>query len=329
MPVYNGEKHIESAIQSILTQSIAEIELIIIDDGSTDGSVKIINHIVDERVRLIENVENRGVAYSLNKGLAAVRGKYIARMDSDDIALPLRFEKQINYLEKHPGLSMCGSWVRAFGEVNTVYKYPEANNEIKVAMLFYPCFAHPSVMWKRKDFVLNGFKYQVEPATAEDYDLWIKVAKKLEVANVPEILLEYRVDPQIKVSAYLKQQLDGDRSIKKNLLAGLGVENVDNVVDDWMKISGTIDVEKSAQLVRFIDLIEKVAWANFNIKKYDQVILNRYLVNAVYGLMVKMNVISLNAWFVLALPFPMRRPYLLSIKLIVRKIFKTFNKRDE
>lgn len=116
LSVYNDAKYVGVAIESVLAQTFTDFELIIIDDASTDESLSIARDFADERIRIVENEENLGLTKSLNKGISLAQGKYIARMDSDDICLPTRFEKQVAYLDAHPDVGVCGGWVELIGE---------------------------------------------------------------------------------------------------------------------------------------------------------------------------------------------------------------------
>lgn len=197
LPVYNSERYLAEAIESVLAQSFKSFELIIINDGSKDKSLSIIQHYMhaDERVRLI-NRNNKGLVYSLNEGILLSKGRFIARMDADDICLPTRFEEQLTYMEKHK-LDVCGSWIQPFNQSKKLKKrkLPISHSEIIVSSLFHCSFAHPSVMIRKT--VFKNLKYENVPA--EDYLLWCKIILEgYKVGNIPRVLLEYRIhDSQI------------------------------------------------------------------------------------------------------------------------------------
>ncbi len=121
LPVYNSEKYIAEAVQSILDQTFTDFELLIINDASTDGTLQILESFKDDRLKIINNPTNLKVVKSLNKGLELAQGEFIARMDADDIAYPQRFEKQIAYFKKYPQVDVCGTWVQAFGDDNFIF----------------------------------------------------------------------------------------------------------------------------------------------------------------------------------------------------------------
>src|SRR3990167_9325600 len=136
MPVYNGKKYLKEAIESVLNQTFRDFEFLIIDDGSTDKSAEIIKSFNDARIRLERNVTNLGLIKTLNNGLTLSRGKYIARMDCDDISLPKRLSVQVNFMEKHPEIGICGSWVKVMGlKQEFVNRYPQKHEETRAYLL--------------------------------------------------------------------------------------------------------------------------------------------------------------------------------------------------
>lgn len=174
MPVFNAEKYLGEAIDSILQQSFKNFELIIIDDGSTDDSLKIINEILDSRIRLIRNYENRGLVYSLNLGILESRGQFIARMDADDVSVPERFRLQIGLMHDEK-LDICGSnWaqVDSTGHLFATFKAPSSYEQIVATLATTVPYAHGSIML-RKSF-LSNHQLGYRDCYGEDYDLWIR-----------------------------------------------------------------------------------------------------------------------------------------------------------
>lgn len=208
MPVYNGERYLAEAIDSILAQTFTDFELIIIDDGSTDNSLSVLQAYQkrDSRIRLISR-ENRNLVATLNEIIDLARGKWIARMDQDDIALPQRFKRQLQWIEK-TDVDICGSWVKLFGATRQrILKHAITDAAIKMEMLFGTPFAHPTVMMKRE--LIKNLRYDKAWENCEDYDLWERAARAgLKMTNVPEVLLLYRQhSTQISSNAALYQQL--------------------------------------------------------------------------------------------------------------------------
>lgn len=207
MPVYNGEKYLAEAIDSVLEQTFTDFEFIIIDDGSTDNSLQVLQDYQkrDARIRLIVR-ENRGLSTTLNDIIELAQGKWIARMDQDDIALLHRFERQLQWVEK-TGADICGSWVQFFGTSDKrILKHATTDEAIKMELLFGSPFAHPTVMMKTE--LVRKLRYDSFWDKAEDYELWVRAAcAGWKMTNVPEILLNYRQhDAQISTASSLKQQ---------------------------------------------------------------------------------------------------------------------------
>jgi glycosyltransferase involved in cell wall biosynthesis len=195
MPVYNGRRYLSEAVSSILNQTEADFEFVIVDDGSSDDSVKIIESFSDPRIRLIKK-KHSGLIETLNIGIKESRGEYIARMDADDRALPLRLEKQLSRFEADKSLALCGSWsflIDENGEKISEMRYPKiSQTEIKKQALLHNPFIHSSVMIKKSILDQVGI-YRSFWKHVEDYELWTRIIFKYETVNIPENLLEYRI----------------------------------------------------------------------------------------------------------------------------------------
>ena len=193
MSVYNGEKYLSEAIESILIQTYKNFEFIIIDDGSTDKSFEIIHHYQkqDNRIILISR-ENRGLIASLNEGIKKAQGKYIVRMDADDISVPTRFEVQVKFMEANSDIGISGSAVIRFGEnIKTVtWKLLKNNEAIKSELLFSSTFAHPSVIMNKTMIFKYNLFYDNQFLHAEDFELWTRMAKVTQMANLSKPLLK-------------------------------------------------------------------------------------------------------------------------------------------
>lgn len=216
MPVYNGMPYLEQAIESILKQSYKNLELIIVDDKSTDDSVLFAKKIKDTRVRIIRNLKNIGIANSLNIAIDSSRGDYIARMDADDISMPKRLEKQLKFLQKNKSISICGSFVYLIndkGEIIGTKKYPEKNKDLKKALNFYSPIIHPTFFGKSTFFKkLSGYNPDFE--YAEDYELLVRSREKYKMANVPQYLLKWRLWDKRRSRLNMKKMDNLDFKIK-------------------------------------------------------------------------------------------------------------------
>jgi glycosyltransferase involved in cell wall biosynthesis len=199
MSVYNGEKYLAEAVDSILAQTFSALELVVIDDGSSDSSLNMLHAYAekDQRVRVVENDVNLGLASSLNKGVDLSRGIYVARMDCDDISLPRRLEAQVRFMDSNPDVSMCGTWAKFFGYQSAARNNPTSHDDIRASLLFYTPIFHPSVMFRKSDVARLDHLYEDGRQRVEDLELWARLTRQVRVANIPECLLRYRVyNPQ-------------------------------------------------------------------------------------------------------------------------------------
>ncbi len=194
LPVYNGEAYLAEAVQSILDQTFTNFELIILNDGSKDHSLEIIQGFKDPRIAVIDNPQNLGLIATLNKGLAAARGKFVARMDADDRAFPERLQVQSDYLSSHPGIAVVGTWAQvidANGNFLKIHRNPLDHFAIMYELMFGNTITHPSIMM-RKDVILSIQGYDMRWQHAEDYDLYSRLVHTHALANIGQPLLYYR-----------------------------------------------------------------------------------------------------------------------------------------
>lgn len=231
MPVFNGEQYLKEAIDSIISQTFTDFELLIIDDGCWDRSVEIIKSYADPRIRLVRNQKNLGLIASLNKGLDLVHSPYIARMDCDDISLPERLVKQVNFMENHLNIGVCGTWFQSFGsEINVTCTHPTDTKLLK-AKLFFDCYlGHPTVMIRRELLEKFHLRYSKEHLYAEDYGLWVKCSEFFDLTNIPEVLLLHRNLPTGITMSKRQQQIDTVIKINCENLAKLGIRQIDDTI---------------------------------------------------------------------------------------------------
>lgn len=208
MSVYNGEKYVKTAVESILAQTFTDFEFIIINDGSTDGTARILSNYQDARVRLTHQ-EHLGLTRTLNRGIRMARGEYIARMDVDDISLSERLKKQVDFLEDNPDVGVVGTaYYEIDSEGRTIGRkiFPVEDEELRKALIRYNPLFHGSVMIRKSVFDQVGL-YNESFIRAQDYELWFRIARHFKLANLPDLLAMRRYeDMNISVSAE-KQQI--------------------------------------------------------------------------------------------------------------------------
>ena len=196
MPLYNSAEYLKEAIDSILNQTFQEWELIVINElGSEDGSREMVSNYakIDKRIILLQNDSKLGISASMNRGLALAQGKYIARMDADDISLPNRLEKQFRYMEEHPSIVMCGVRVEIFGTNPFEWELETESEQLATNILFYSPCVHPTIMIRKAFLQENNIKYNEEYRASEDYDLFSQICRCGRIANLDEVLFRYRI----------------------------------------------------------------------------------------------------------------------------------------
>jgi len=198
LPVYNCPQYVGVAIESILAQTFNEFELLILDDGSTDETPEVIKKYNDSRIRKFRH-PNRGLAGTLNVGIQYSRGEFIARQDQDDVSHPERLSKQVEFLERHPLIGLVGTWAQIIeGDwlVERYHRHPSEPEELRYALLFNNPFVHSSVMLRKSVLdAVGGYSTDRDRQPPEDFELWSRLARQAEVANLPEELLHYREIP--------------------------------------------------------------------------------------------------------------------------------------
>ena len=217
MSVYNGEKYLSVAIDSILAQTYSDFEFLIIDDASSDGSLEIIKSYIDPRIKLIANPERMGLAANLNRGIQLAGGEYIARMDADDISMPQRLEKQVAFMNANPDIAASGTYVIDMNETGRdlkIRKTLQGRSLMRWAWMPSPMI-HPTVILRKNVVEKFGYDSSMEPA--EDYGLWLRMACAGErLDNLGEVLLRYRVHEQSVTSSKRTTQLLTTYSIFKS-----------------------------------------------------------------------------------------------------------------
>ena len=196
LAVHDGEPYVGTAIASILGQTVAELELVVVDDASADRTPEILESVGDARLRVLRNDQQLGLAASLNRGLDVARGAYIARLDADDVALPRRLQLQLARMQSEPGVAVVGSAaleLDADGRVGAVHAMPGGPADVRWAALFSSPFLHPSVLVERAVLDRHGLRYDEEFPESEDYELWSRLLDVADGDNLLDPLVLYRV----------------------------------------------------------------------------------------------------------------------------------------
>jgi len=225
MPVYNGESYLCEAIESILQQSFTNFEFLILNDGSSDRSEEIIRSYTDSRIRLINNATNMKLIATLNRGLDLAQGKYIVRMDADDISLPQRIERQVEWLEKNPEYGLVGSWFEDFNGTDTIrtIKYSSDDTHIRIRHLYQTHIAHPTAVLRKSVIDEHNLRFDPDFVHGEDYAFWVQMSAYCKLSNYPEMLVRKRDHPRNISNKYAQTQQDTCAKVKQKQFEKMGL----------------------------------------------------------------------------------------------------------
>lgn len=225
LPVYNGEKYLKESLDSVLTQTYQNWELVIINDGSTDGTENLILNYKDQRIKYFPNDGNKGIIYSLNRGLRESKGEYIARLDADDIALPFRIEKQVVFMSENPDYTLCGTYFQTIDSKGKFLKnvaFPSNNRDAQSYLLLHNCFCHSAIMMR--SLIAKDLQYDEKFQICEDYDLWYRISRLGKILNLPEYATLYRVHDNNMSTRKSEIMFTHVHKINKRILDDLGIE---------------------------------------------------------------------------------------------------------
>ncbi|GAB3784005.1 hypothetical protein GCM10028818_42860 [Spirosoma horti] len=277
LPVYNGEKYIKESVNSMLNQTFTDFVLYVIDDGSNDRTVSVLNDFNDKRLRVVQNGKNEGLINALNKGLELSRDStYIARMDADDISMPNRLQVQYDFLQKNKQISLLGSAMDQFGEGvrrKIIYR-PQLSNRIISTFLFYNPISHPTVMLRTEK--LNKY-YSAEFPKYEDYHLWISMCQEIGIYNLNNVLLKYRRHATNVTSTYYDNVLLDHNYIQKllglfafNMSVELSSEEIDVLSIISTNIRYKLNTEFDPKYLQFINYsISNKLSNNFDVSYFN------------------------------------------------------------
>lgn len=276
MPCYNVEKYVEESLNSILNQTYRNMEIVVINDCSTDSTGEILERMAqqDSRIRLISNEENLKLIKTLNKGIKLCKGDYIARMDADDISLPARIEKEVRFLESHKDHDIVSTQFYAFRSENPGKRdrhySPLHDNELRAYLLFKSGICHPAVMIRKRVFTELGLSFGEEYLHVEDYALWSEAIYKTKIANLSEALLLYRVHKHQVSSLHEDLQTENKKRVFKIHCRHLGLPMTDDFLDIYASVAEAVPSHSSMTyldkcedfMLSLISLNEEKAFCN-------------------------------------------------------------------
>lgn len=301
MPVYNGERYLEDAINSVLSQTFKDYELLIIDDGSTDSSIKIIQSIEDSRIRFLRNGKNQGIAYTRNIGLKEAKGSYLAWMDCDDLIEPNRFEIQINYLKSNLEIGICGTAQNRFGEGKPRVTREYTDTEmIKAALLFRPAIRPPTAMYRMKLIREAKLTYDTRLAVAEDYDFFFEASFHFPIKNLDQVLYHYRASESSIMKIYSDRQqelFDFHKIIYTKAFEKLGIPNLEKNFELHYSCFSTQLITSFTELTEIYEWLLYLKTQNTEIQLYGEEAFNKVLASRFFSICKKASQIGPQTFF--------------------------------
>lgn len=223
MAAHNEEEHVGHAAKSILTQTVTDLELIVVDDGSTDGTPGILRSIQDPRLHLFRAETNLGRSSARNWALEKAQGSYLAFMDADDISLPGRLETQLQFLKARPEIDVCATALTTFGgDAEEIWRPPGNPERIRAQLLFECPLFLPTALFHREVFENPRIRFNPEFNDAEDYDFWTRLSCHVKIANLQEVFYRYRYDPKRRAQDREKKRQESIQ-VQKRELKALGI----------------------------------------------------------------------------------------------------------
>lgn len=249
------EEYLRIAVESILNQSYRNIELIVVIDGICSNNEKVLASFADARLKIIRHDKTIGLAGSLNEAIILAKGKYIARMDSDDYSLPNRIFEQYRYMKKHSDIDICSSFARDFGASTKIRVQPFLCDEYVKAKLFLGnVLVHSTVMFRSEVFKEKQIQYDKDYMRSQDYELWTRAKKKCRFGILPKVLLLYRIHTKQASCAKKDEQMKyRDVVIDRNLKELFGSDVDDNYLRYVRELNCEESIRDRESLLRFVD----------------------------------------------------------------------------
>ncbi len=264
-PMYNCGEYLKEAVDSILSQTFQDFELLAINDGSTDNSVEVMEGYDDERIRLIHNEQNMGLIATLNKGLDMCDSPYVIRADADDICMPTRFEKQFNFMEANPEVGLCGTWYVGFtekGESPLRAGYLPGDDDIRIKHLHQVHVSHGTAIFRKKILDEHNLRFAPDFAHAEDYELFVRMSKYCKLANLQELLYKVRYHEGSVSSKFKEVQLKNSNRVINRQFKDMGINLSEDEINLYKEMAyGDFNASKE-KLEKTRDLYNKLVAAN-------------------------------------------------------------------
>jgi len=245
LPVYNGAQYITETLDSLLSQSFKDFEILLIDDCSTDNTEEIVKSIKDPRIKYLKNEKNLRLVATLNRGLDLINTKYIIRMDADDLSTDGRFQAQVDYMEANPEIGISSGDLELFGNESGSAVAPLGHDNIVGSLVFFAGINHAVAIYRNDFFKQNGVQYSEEHIYMEDYELWYRLRNKVVFGNIPKLLYRYRRDGTNSTIQNDDSKPKRFKVFYKNLFDDMGIDATDDDLQLHYDLSiGTVDVTR-------------------------------------------------------------------------------------
>ena len=319
LPVFNAASKLHASIDSVLNQTFCDFELIIVDDGSVDDSLSVIELFKDSRIRVLRLDKNHGLIYALNIAINLAIGKYLVRMDADDVCASNRFDVLFSFMEKNSSVDVCGSYVTRFSDesVGKLMSYPISDVAIKAEMVFGSPLAHPAVIMRRSALVRYLPLYE-EFKHAEDYALWVKLSDFVEFSNVPISLLYYRIHDSSVSKKHSSVQKRSRLSVWKSILSKMECSSSDSDLEthSWLSdVKQGLNLAHIQKLQRWILMLKRANSSSgySDEREFEKVIAKRWCRLILKANIRKVDKIRLIASSKYSVPMLIGFPFLVSI----------------
>lgn len=277
VPVYNVGPHIQETIASLLNQTYPAIEVLVLDDCSTDDTVARVQAIADPRVRLLRNPRNLGRAGTDNAALEHVKGVYLAKMDGDDICHPDRLSQQVAVLQQQPEINVVGSWMQNFGSSTYLNQYPELPADAQALTLFTLPTGNPSVLLRASLFQEQGMRYDDNLRQTEDYDFFARYVRQLRIYTVQAPLIQYRVPPDRQKKTILTERASVADTVRADLLTAWGVSFTEQELAVHNALAMLTVTGRPVNLLEVEEWLQKLLLHNAGTPWFEQAALRRCL----------------------------------------------------
>lgn len=280
IPIFKPNKeYLSETIKSIQEQSYDNYEVLLIVDGDAESTKEIVDGLSDDRFKILINTEGKGLPYSLNRGFKESKGEYIFRMDADDICLPKRFSKQVEYLDAHSDIDMVGTFAETFGAVNKLFKSYTIYKDINAELLFKNPIVHPSVAFRKR--TIEKYDLQYLTGESEDYRMWIDMAfgYHCKIDVIPEVLLRYRMhEGQATVVKKSSIETMGEK-ISKEILDKLGIDLSDLEFKTFNKLrnSDKIKVSDLKKIFKMRKELRSILPGDISMGTFDKLVIKMTL----------------------------------------------------